>query len=1310
MKTDLISKATFSEVYRYLRGKPDSDIFNCFKSLFGVSLLCFPALLGKEIAGIVVPVSVIGDVATGATLAGAGIGAIVSRAAKDAFALFKNKDHGNYADKYEQMQIAQVMLVYAAYFDTISQCLPDENGEIALTPDAKRKISRDGVQGYLKLIGESLGQQNGMHKLLDREFALPVPTQTFSSYKAGLKEFYAALNAEILKFFENLSFWKELEKEAGEIDRAQKEYFSDLLHKLPEMALRTYAKQYFELSREFPEFAVWANYTEHSRMEEQIDIGFKNMAEQLRELCGRIGFAGNEALDTLAHYRTRYTDWIGRAVIEERKDDFDEGIVLPLKKDIFIPQAFEALIYQRPMQLEQNDTWNEAFSGQEIGQYIRSILCHPKYGELPMLILGLPGAGKTLLCHMLAAQILSAEYYVIIIRLRDAVAEDTVMKQINAQIENDLGDNCSWNDLRKAPLDKPLLLIFDGYDELLQASGKTYSNYINKIAEFQAEQRSVYHIFVRCIITSRMTLIDKASIPRNCHILRLCDFDLRRIDEWCRIWNGANEQYFNAHNLKKLEIAPQGRVRELAGQPLLLLMLALYDINSNRLQKQANISRTELYYKLIGDFIKREKEKDEGFARLAAEKQENVIRGGFRHLGIAALGMYNRRQLYIRTTELNRDIAFLERDGVTADDTDENALEEADRHVAGFFFVHSSRACVQSYGRHSRTAAYEFLHNTFGEFLTAYFILDVTFRLIRRQMADAEEGEAFSWPEKLKKEWHTGLAYAPLFTRPVVLNMVHELSAMIADEKGIKAADAQSALDNLFREEIKQIITGEIFSKLNDTLSRQGNPFKHPELMVHVAVYSVNLILLRLVVCSDRLIFTKTLGDDTDWQKLTHIWRYAFSEEELLGLSCLIRLNHSAEGLELTYSFDEEAPDRATSLSRLNRLRNIADSLGDDVSYAVLGAFNAPADQKIHSVLSREGLKLETQYALNAVIMCLTLSEPREGDLVSCLHELYQCCVKEQDIWGMYVYWSLFHSLTDMEMLGKGSIVYLFDKSSFKVLYDVLLHVPLESRWFFLSSILQGILGCAENLPNHKKIFILQDFTKYYIDEIKYINTNLPWLDSGCLCAVNLFFLFSKVVESSIENGNKEEIGHIYYSFLGQTDICKLFSWKELDAVMRVCQVLRKKGSKQTGGKIFNETIYQIQERNPALFLEKCSAPCLSSLIECCFYFPQGKEIFWHKNKSALRYCYFGLYNGIEDIAKILLPSHEQAFYFLMCLLYDDDDNLSRYLGSSLPTGLNNVINRYGSQLSNRTLKKIRDYGELTHNKAVCLSVEKITS
>lgn len=1207
MRTDFIEKATFSEVYHFLRDKPDNDIFQCFKSLFGVALLFFPTLVSKELGGIVAAGD-IADIATGATLAGAGIGTIVGNAAKAAFGLFKNKKYVDYETRYEHMQIAQVMLIYASYFDTISRCLPDENGEITLSPDKKRKISHDGFQEYIKKYKESARQKSGMPDLLDREISLPTPTQDFSLYISNLENYYNELNNEFIKFFESISFWKEIDKEANDIDRAQKEYFSGLLKKLPQEAVGIYNKQYFELSSAFPDFAIWANQMEHAIHKQRIDIGFKDMAEQFQKLYNIVKNTGNKAQATLEHYHTKYTERINKTIIKFEQGDFDEDIVFPSQKDIFIPQAFQAITYQKAVQLIQNDTWDKAYKGEEIGSYIRSILCHPTYGESPMLILGLPGAGKTLLCNMLAAQILSAEYYVIIINLRDANADDTIMKQIDAQIGKDLGDNCGWNDLREASLDKPIVLIFDGYDELLQASGKTYSNYLSKVEEFQKEQRSIYHIFVRCIITSRLTLIDKASIPPNCPILRLCDFDDMRIGIWCDIWNEANRHYFSTHSLKKLEIAPAGKVNELARQPLLLLMLAIYDINSNCLQQQSEIGRAELYYNLIQEFVEREKKKDSSFSQRTERSQKKAIQDGFRSLGIVALGMYNRRQLYIRTVDLNKDIAFLTHGNISVDDTDENILEEADKYVASFFFVYSSKASVPVNGSRSKITAYEFLHNTFGEFLTAHFILDIMFQLIRRQIADTEQGEVSSWTERLKKEWHLSLAYEPLFKRPVVLNMIHELSDIIAKEKGIGAEYVQKALDDLFHEEIKHIITGNIFSELNKTLSMQGNPFKHPELMVHVAAYSINLILLRAIVCSKSFNFTATLGTDADWQKLTYIWRYAFSEEDLAGLSCLVRLSHTKKGFQLAYNFDEKAANRVASLSKIDRLCCISNVLGDEAAYAIFSVFGSPINPKIRGILEREGIKIETLYALKAVIRYLKTSNIVEKDLILLLNQLLKCCKGEQDIFGMYVFCALLHSLIEIDMLNVDS--YLSGQNIFdvlncilEVLDYILRYVEDNNRWFFLCIIFQEIVQCVYKLPKKMKVMFLSRCIQFYIHEIKNAFYNLQRFDVNGNYVICMFTSLGKAVQSSINKYNMTDIGKCFYSFLKEmNDIYRIFSWKEMTTVMQVCHALRKNGDRELGNEIFVYSVYQIRVKNPDMFSQPCSSFCLSSIIECYYY------------------------------------------------------------------------------------------------------------
>ena len=129
----------------------------------------------------------------------------------------------------------------------------------------------------------------------------------------------------------------------------------------------------------------------------------------------------------------------------------------------------------------------------------------------------------------------------------------------------------------------------------------------------------------------------------------------------------------------------------------------------------------------------------------------SCCRQGERACGAAAFGMYNRKQLYIRTTDLNRDMNFLTKEDGFVIDAEENALEAGEKLVGSFFFIHSSKSTAKKHGRDTQTAAYEFLHNTFGEFLTAHFILELAFGLIQRQIRDENLDENFiciaSWYE-----------------------------------------------------------------------------------------------------------------------------------------------------------------------------------------------------------------------------------------------------------------------------------------------------------------------------------------------------------------------------------------------------------------------------------------------------------------------------------------------------------------------------------------------------------------------------------
>ena len=119
--------------------------------------------------------------------------------------------------------------------------------------------------------------------------------------------------------------------------------------------------------------------------------------------------------------------------------------------------------------------------------------------------------------------------------------------------------------------------MLDGFDELLQATGVSQSDYLEKIALFQ-EREAVHGHPVAVIITSRTAVADRARMrPGGAVSVRLEPFSDQHVTEWLEVWNAANASFQAASGLRPLPAEKVLEGAELARQPLLLLMLALYD-------------------------------------------------------------------------------------------------------------------------------------------------------------------------------------------------------------------------------------------------------------------------------------------------------------------------------------------------------------------------------------------------------------------------------------------------------------------------------------------------------------------------------------------------------------------------------------------------------------------------------------------------------------------------------------------------------------------------------------------------------------
>ncbi len=141
-------------------------------------------------------------------------------------------------------------------------------------------------------------------------------------------------------------------------------------------------------------------------------------------------------------------------------------------------------------------------------------------------------------------------------------------------------------------------------------------------------------------------------------VVHLEPFREAQIKRWLDIWNAGNAAIFGNRELQPLPVEAVMVHRHLAEQPLLLLMLALYDCDSNGLQRDGqDLSTPDLYERLLTRFALREVGK--GRPALTPDQTEQAVEEELRRLSIAALAMFNRGRQWVTQAELDTDLSAL---------------------------------------------------------------------------------------------------------------------------------------------------------------------------------------------------------------------------------------------------------------------------------------------------------------------------------------------------------------------------------------------------------------------------------------------------------------------------------------------------------------------------------------------------------------------------------------------------------------------------------------------------------------------------
>lgn len=249
-------------------------------------------------------------------------------------------------------------------------------------------------------------------------------------------------------------------------------------------------------------------------------------------------------------------------------------------------------------------------------------------GDLRILCGG-PGSGKSTVCRMLASELAKDEtMHPIFLRLRRMREGANIVAYIEESLRNEgLIDRIS--DLKDVP---NLVLILDGFDELVMASRARLRHFFNLLRE---ELTTGPLRSARAIVSGRDTLFPNGDgLPVGAHVLTLVPFDAPRVAAWGKKWRALHKDP-PGNNFQPERLLPDEKassetpLQYLASWPLTLHLLARVHTEGILHLGLANgqeIEKAFLYRGIMADTLQRQMTKGEGHGRFDRNKLHQFLR------------------------------------------------------------------------------------------------------------------------------------------------------------------------------------------------------------------------------------------------------------------------------------------------------------------------------------------------------------------------------------------------------------------------------------------------------------------------------------------------------------------------------------------------------------------------------------------------------------------------------------------------------------------------------------------------------------
>ncbi|MEZ0115258.1 hypothetical protein ABH920_009293 [Catenulispora sp. EB89] len=737
----------------------------------------------------------------------------------------------------ERIHAAHEIIRTTAYFDALGEAMGEfqraEAPRFSAAEQTSLALTTDANLGWRDLYVE-LSERN--------LFSLPLWDNTSVRIFANLSEY-------LHKHLVGLAFWDAL-------DETEQDRLAGLLaDRVPREAAARYEESLRRLSTDCPEFGVWVNLQAHATTREQLGAGLADLEALLAPL----------AAESAAHHQESvarsYRAALAKPIIVT--DGPDSHLTLPSLGEGYIDHSFRLAFAGLP----KGRSWHEHKLRQDLPSLLSSYLMSEDALSTPMLILGQPGSGKSVLSRILAARLPTEYFLPIRVELRRVDAEGDLQDYIESAIREQTGERVQWPRFAAADPNLTPVVILDGFDELLQATGVAQTDFLFRIERFQERERDQGRS-VAVIVTSRTAVADRATIPAHTPIIRLEPFDDEQIAAWVDVWNRSNEPSLMDRGVQPLSLTTVLRYRTLAEQPLLLLMLALYDASDNALSAlDPGVSLSTVYEQLLKDFARRELMKDPDVTDLDRRVEQELLR-----LSIVAFAMFNRGTQWIDAESVTADLGSLNIwKAERTPNTIRSTLTAGQQMIGRFFFIHDVRATRD--GEEMQT--YEFLHATFSEYLIARLVVLLLDELAAQHLASAYAMSATINDTLL----YTLLSFDALAARAPIVDFLAELTAQRDPE--VRQAMAE-VVTTLFHNSLMER-TDHTFAGYQPVVT---------EVVTRAGSWHANLFLL-MAMTRGRISMREMYPDQgygavNQWRRFVNLWRSCVRGEGWNGLAdCL---------------------------------------------------------------------------------------------------------------------------------------------------------------------------------------------------------------------------------------------------------------------------------------------------------------------------------------------------------------------------------------------------------------------------------------